>query len=282
LNELLANPEDQLVQDGDSANPEDQDMPGGFPAGSEDQLMPDGGLIIPEEQVWPIDGSTSVPEYAPRPFTPSGTGTVVDRAVDTDGKEFYTIMTPDENVFYLIIDNQRAQGNVYFLNAVTEADLLSFAQITELPPPKVTEQPPVAEVEPPADIAPAPSTSGGNIGKAVLIIALVILGGGAAWYFKAYRPKQQRAVAEEDYSEDEYDPYGDAQGLTFGDEEPSWYDDDERLEIFGPSGYDGDEGTRESDGLPDDDSPGRGGDMAPEDSGLLRYDSGVAPEDGGE
>ena len=35
------------------------------------------------------------------PFTPDGTGTVVDNATDEDGKEFYTITTADESVFYL-------------------------------------------------------------------------------------------------------------------------------------------------------------------------------------
>ena len=37
-------------------------------------------------------------------------------------------MTPDENVFYLIIDKQRDSENVYFLNAVTESDLMALAQ----------------------------------------------------------------------------------------------------------------------------------------------------------
>ena len=53
---------------------------------------------------------------------------MVDNASDEQGKEFYTIMTPDENVFYLIIDKQRDSENVYFLNAVTESDLMALAQ----------------------------------------------------------------------------------------------------------------------------------------------------------
>ena len=63
-----------------------------------------------------------------KPFTPEGTGTVVDNATDEDGKEFYTIQTPDEHVFFLVIDKQRTSENVYFLDAVTEKDLLSLAQ----------------------------------------------------------------------------------------------------------------------------------------------------------
>ena len=48
--------------------------------------------------------SVETPESDPHPFTPSGTGTVVDNATDEDGKEFFTITTPAENVIYLVID----------------------------------------------------------------------------------------------------------------------------------------------------------------------------------
>ena len=50
-------------------------------------------------------------ETTAKPFTPEGTGTVVDNATDGDGKEFFTITTPSENVFYLIIDRQRDGQN---------------------------------------------------------------------------------------------------------------------------------------------------------------------------
>ena len=80
----------------------------------------------PETEETPIVETT--PE--PNPFTPAGTGTVIDNATDADGKEFYTIMTPNENVFYLIIDRQRETENVYFLNAVTEQDLMALAEVS--------------------------------------------------------------------------------------------------------------------------------------------------------
>ena len=62
------------------------------------------------------------------PFTPDGTGTVIDNATDGDGKEFFTVETPDGNVFYLIVDRERTSDNVYLLNAVTEKDLASLAK----------------------------------------------------------------------------------------------------------------------------------------------------------
>lgn len=53
---------------------------------------------------------------------------MVDNATDQDGKEFYTITTPDENVFFLVIDKQKSADNVYFLNVVTENDLLPLVE----------------------------------------------------------------------------------------------------------------------------------------------------------
>ena len=113
-------------------------------------------------------------ETTTKPFTPDGTGTVVDNATDEDGKEFFTITTPSENIFYLVIDRQRTENNVYFLNAVTEKD-------TAFP-----------------------------VGNLLMVAAVALVGGGAAYYFKVYRPKHEAAgLDEDDYDYDEADPYGD-------------------------------------------------------------------------
>ena len=82
----------------------------------------------PQPETTPPPAETEAQPETQNPFTPDGTGTVVDNATDQDGKEFYTITTPDENVFFLVIDNQKSADNVYFLNAVTEADLLPLAE----------------------------------------------------------------------------------------------------------------------------------------------------------
>lgn len=146
-----------------------------------------------------------------KPLTPDGTGTVLDNATDDDGKEFFTIITEDESVFYLVIDRQRDGENVYFLNAVTLADLLSLAERNGdpiiLPVEPEPEPIPSAEPEPaPAESVP---TGGGNMGMLILAVAVVAVGGGAGWYFKIYRPKQQRvSEVEEDYG-GEYDLPGD-------------------------------------------------------------------------
>lgn len=66
--------------------------------------------------------------------------------------------------------------------------------------------PPQEEAEP---------ETGSNMGMLLLVLAVAVIGGGAGWYFKIYRPKHEKAAEpEEDYGGelDGYDsgePYGD-------------------------------------------------------------------------
>ena len=163
----------------------------------------EGSEYVPWVGLEPVDPLPVEQPPEPQPFTPDGTGTVVDNATDEDGKEFFTITTADEAVFYLVIDRQRSTENVYFLNAVTVSDLMALAEQDQVPeaPPPVTEPDP----EPEPDPAPEPEPQ---------------KSGGAGWYFKIYRPKQQRAAEpEEDHADyDEPDDYDDA---------PPWDVDDE-------------------------------------------------------
>ena len=167
----------------------------------------------------PVDPLPVEQPQEPKPFTPEGTGTVLDNATDQDGKEFFTITTADEAVFYLVIDRQRGAEDVYFLNAVTVSDLMALAepgQEPEAPPPVVEPDP---EPEPAPEPEPEPQKSGGA-GMLLAALAVLAIGGGAGWYFKIYRPKQQKAAEpEEDFSEyDEPEDYDDA---------PPWDVDDE-------------------------------------------------------
>lgn len=166
-----------------------------------------------------------VEETTAKPFAPDGTGTVVDNATDEDGKEFFTITTPSENVFYLVIDRQRTEQNVYFLNAVTEKDLLALAEADQEP--EVTETPVQPEPEQPEDGAAEepeaePETNPGfPVGNPLMIAAVLLVGGGAGYYFKVYRPKHEAPDLDEDeYDyEDEADPYGDMEEIEETEDE---------------------------------------------------------------
>ena len=173
------------------------------------------------------------PEPEPKPFTPGGQGTMVDNATDQDGKEFFTIMAADESVFYLVIDRQRETENVYFLNAVTVADLMALAETDpEALPEPLPEPEPDPTPAPEPQQEPVPKKSGGA-GMALLVLAVLAIGGGAGWYFKVYRPKQQNAEPGEGFDEDgEYpEDYGGAGaygGDLDGGEYDAWDEDGEK------------------------------------------------------
>lgn len=169
---------------------------------------------------------TPEPVAEPNPFTPSGTGTVMDNATDEDGKEFFTITTADEATFYLVIDRQNETENVYFLNAVTVADLVALAEANGEPITLPGDTEPVGPENPDAaDPAPdaepeAPTETKSNTGTLLLVAAVVLIGGGAAYFLKVRRPKQARAD-EEDYADE---------GESF-DDNPPWDEDEDDGEL---------------------------------------------------
>lgn len=189
-----------------------------------------GGEEIPKVKEIPVPEATS----KPNPFTPTGTGTVVNTATDKDGKQFYTITTPDKNVFYLVIDLQRETDNVYFLNAVTEKDLLSLAEksgttqdgekVPSTPKPESTAQAPSQPQGETSPTGPAPQKQTGNTGMLLLVLAVVVIGGGAGYYFKIYRPKHQQADSEDDFDYNEEADHYDMEATKQTDELP-WEDE---------------------------------------------------------
>jgi len=111
-------------------------------------------------------------------FTPDGQGYVLDNITNANEIEFFTINTPQNNVFFMVIDRQRGTDNVYLLNAVTEADLMALAEastptVSGIPAQPTPEPTPTPEPEPtPEPIREAPP-SGGNGNLIIIIIAII-------------------------------------------------------------------------------------------------------------
>lgn len=184
----------------------------------------------------------------PKPFTPDGQATVVDNVTDEDGKEFYTFVTPNENVFYLVIDKQREQDNVYFLNAVTEDDLMNLAEksedstsaVPEIPVCTCTAKCVSGEVDtacsvcvntksqcigksteptPPTEEIPEKPKKESSGGTLIFILLAVAIAGGAGYYFKVYKPKKDLDDAE-DFDE-----------IVTGEDEPTINEDTQIIHI---------------------------------------------------
>ncbi len=194
--------------------------------------------------------TSSIPDGA---FTPEGTGTVLDEAAgEGDDKQFYTITTEAGNVFYLIIDGKRDDNNVYFLNGVTEDDLMALAEKSEgsvstIPDAEVctcTEKCEAGEVdtvcpvckndrkgctgkEKPAETEEAaqteqPKKDNGSAGTIIFVIVALLAVGGIGYYVKIVRPKQQ---AEDEFDED--DGYGEGFDPDEAYGEPEYLSEDD-------------------------------------------------------
>ena len=211
--------------------------------------------IEPTEQWEELDPVEETPALTVEPgegFTEDGNLVTRDLLYDKHtNKQFITVQTSGGNTFYIVIDYDKPvdedgeQYQTYFFSIVDEADLLAAMEAAGMEVPDCActvkcaaggintdcpvcavnmsecvgtkaEPEPVDEPEP-ADPEPEQKS---NTGTVLLILAVALIGGGAGWYFKVYRPKHQRAAQpEEDYG-DELEDYDDA---------PSW-DEDESTE----------------------------------------------------
>lgn len=210
------------------------------------------------------ENTSSIPEGA---FTPDGSASVLDEAQETaDDKQFYTITTEAGNVFYLIIDGKRDSQNVYFLNGVTEADLMALAEkgdgsMSVIPAGdtctctekceagKVRTDCPVCKndltgcvgketkpSEPEQPETEQPKKDIGSIGTIIFVVLALLAVGGIGYYVKIVRPKQQ--AADEEFEDDGYgegfDPdeaYGEPEYLSeddFDDQEKELTDQDSK------------------------------------------------------
>ena len=177
-------------------------------------------------------------------LTPDGNLTLIDDIGTSTkaGKQFITLESKNGNTFYLIIDrDDEGEETVHFLNQVDEADLMALTGEEETPAVcscttkcasgAVNTSCPVCAVnmtecvgketkpevptEPTEPAAEEPEEKSG-VGGILVVLLIVSLGGGAAFYiFKQKKAKPQTKGSADlddyDYGEDEYEfePYED-------------------------------------------------------------------------
>lgn len=179
-------------------------------------------------------------------LTPDGNLTLIDDIGTSTkaGKQFITLESKNGNTFYLIIDrDDEGEETVHFLNQVDEADLMALTGEEETPAVcscttkcvagAVNTSCPVCAVnmtecvgkeakpevptEPTEPAAEEPEEKSG-VGGILVVLLIVALGGGAAFYiFKQKKAKPQTKGSADlddyDYGEDEeeyeFEPYED-------------------------------------------------------------------------
>jgi hypothetical protein len=148
-----------------------------------------------------------VPAQPPVPnnLTPEGQGEMLDYLTNSDLIEFITVNTPSGSIFYLVIDHTRASNNIYFLNAVTEWDLMALAEEAGVTTPGYitppANEPVVVEREPVKTETPTPEPTAepgkkenGGTGIYIFLAIAGAVAFGAVYYLKIYKPKKEREL----------------------------------------------------------------------------------------
>lgn len=222
---------------------EEIELPDGIPDGILDWLFSGGGM---GEPLTPDGNLTLVDDFFSSIILDGG-----DES-ERQEKQFITLQSKNGNYFYLVIDRAGDTENVYFLNLVDEADLMALLEEsgdqipenactcadkcvvgsidTDCPVCRVnmsecTGKEAVADPEPEKepDTAPdkdkpdtdEPSNNGKSTNLLPVLVLVVALAGGGAFYFLKIRKKSPKAKGPTDL--DEYD---------FGED-----DEDEETEI---------------------------------------------------
>ena len=175
------------------------------------------------------DEENILPEDA-TPTEPSDAKAEVTEHADESKKEFYTIKTDSEKVFYLIFDKSGENEQVYFLTEISERDLLNVtadtmqtlpqnSAVTEMAIPNDTEdqtdgedlfgQDEDSEVDSSteSEVITEPDVTEEKEGNGAIVYIITgiaaVIGIGAGYYFKVYKKKQEIAEEDEELFEEE-------------------------------------------------------------------------------
>lgn len=137
-----------------------------------------------------------------RTISTEGTGHVVDNISDGDKLQFISVTAKDGSVFFVVIDKQNVNDNVYFLNKVDIGDLEALAKdykaqpqtsLANTPEPSPSASPDKAEEKQ----KEKKDNGGSNNSLLIVLLLLAAAAGVGAYYFKVYLPKKKLASADD-------------------------------------------------------------------------------------
>ncbi|TRW23459.1 DUF4366 domain-containing protein [Criibacterium bergeronii] len=148
-----------------------------------------------------------------KPLTPDGNMSLIDniKGDAAKDKEFIIVKSRGGNYFYIVIDHAaQGENTVHFLNQVDEKDLLSIidekSSLTAKPELPKQEQPKQETEKPKPEEKPEKKNPAGMI--AISLILILGLAGGAFYYFKFLKPKQN-VKGTTDLDEFDFEDYED-------------------------------------------------------------------------
>ncbi len=126
-----------------------------------------------------------------------GNGTVVDFST-SGSKAFYTIQDQNQQVFYLIIDLDKVENNVYFLSDISKDELAKVptSDSSSGLVPETTEATQQVAVQE----QPIPESNNNGFLFSILIVALL---GAGAYYFMVIKPKGAKKTNQKPEEEGE-------------------------------------------------------------------------------
>ena len=169
-----------------------------------------------------------------RTISTEGTGHVVDNISDGDKLQFISVTAKDGSVFFVVIDKQNVNDNVYFLNKVDVSDLEALAKdykaqpqtsLANTPEPSPSTSPDTTEEKTKEN-----KDSGGTSNNMMIVLLLLAAAGGAgAYYFKVYLPKKKLASADDiedfEFIDSETDEDGESPDYESDTDEADYSDD---------------------------------------------------------
>ncbi|SEU16812.1 CD1107 family mobile element protein [Enterocloster clostridioformis] len=256
---------DPETEDGNESNPAEQ-----LPASAQATAPASATGTVTEHTKTDSDGNM-VSELSPKEqkkaafkeAAESETEEGGEAGTSEKGKEFYTIQTASEKIFYLIIDREGEEETVYFLTEISENDLLnvtadnsetlpknsaaleSAIPVSEsalsnnnaaLEEPKDTEpEESIEEAEEPAGETEEPETEL-EVEKESPLATYVILGIAAAavigggYYLKVVRKKKEDFLDEDDEDEDEMEEECEDDEDESTDSDADFFENDEDID----------------------------------------------------
>lgn len=199
------------------------------------------------------NGAYGASGYGSGSAAEDGGGTLFDKektdGTDASGKIFYTVTTKEGEVFYLVVDQNLRDNNVYLLTQATVNDLQYLADQNDynftvsstgqnsqslldlLSGPNGSQS--AEQLQQPQQPGGGLPTASSGMNSTLLIVVVVAIGGGGYYFFRTQKSRREKQMDEIDAANDleDYEIADEGDGVEF-DEAPAEEEEEEDEELM--------------------------------------------------